>query len=180
MSRKFSDRLTFTFKISFLAKAPVKVSFYKTDATEKSSLDDAIQKTAKYPNTPDWIGFSDTFVFNDWNDYYMLRFQANFLAPETGQYTFYVSCDNYAKLYLSTDKSQGNKQEIAHVTAWSQEWNWSKLVVEYTLFYLLKALFVHIFDYLLTQPFETEETLIFFLLHAALFPFLLLSFAVSI
>ena len=38
----------------------------------------------------------------------------------------------------------------------------------------LKALFVHIFYYLLTQPFETKEPTTFSLLDAALFPFLLL------
>ena len=102
------------------------MSFYKTDGVNRYSLNGVIQNNAKYPNSPDWIGFSDTFVFNDWNDYYMLRLQANFLAPETGQYTFYVSCDNWAKLYLSTDKNEGNKQEIAHCSSWVHEWNWNK------------------------------------------------------
>ena len=44
----------------------------------------------------------------------------------------------------------------------------------------LKIIFVRIFYYLLTQPFDTKETTIFSLLHTALHPFLLLSFAVSI
>ncbi|XP_066927891.1 uncharacterized protein [Clytia hemisphaerica] len=116
-----ASRITFEHQ----AKPPVKVSFYKTSTNSRSSLDAAIQNTAKYPNTPDWIGYGDTFVFNDWNDYYMLRLQANFLAPENGEYKFYVSCDSYAKLYLSTGKDEGNKQEIAHCLSWVSGWDWS-------------------------------------------------------
>lgn len=48
-------------------------------------------------------------------DNYGMRMRGYICAPETGEYTFYLSSDNDGVLYLSTDTMPANKQLIADI-----------------------------------------------------------------
>ena len=46
------------------------------------------------------------------DDFYGQRIRGWFVAPDTGNYTFYSSCDNYCILYLSNNTDPKNKRMI--------------------------------------------------------------------
>ena len=58
-------------------------------------------------------------------DNYARRIRGSIIAPQTGSYTFYLASDDDARLYLSSDDSAANKNQIASVTGWTdfQQWN---------------------------------------------------------
>jgi hypothetical protein len=50
-------------------------------------------------------------------------------APLTGDYTFFISCDDNGELDLSIDETPANKQRIAYVSgspAWTDYVEWNK------------------------------------------------------
>lgn len=50
-------------------------------------------------------------------------------APVTGEYTFFISCDDNGELNLSSDETPANKQRIAYVSgspAWTDYVEWNK------------------------------------------------------
>ena len=57
---------------------------------------------------------------------YSGRITAYISPPETGSYIFWVSADDKAELYLSTDNCSVNKRRIAHVDVWSLENDFTK------------------------------------------------------
>jgi hypothetical protein len=57
------------------------------------------------------------------------RMRGLLTAPETGTYTFWISCDDNGELSLSRDETPEAKQRIAHVTgspAWTGYVEWTK------------------------------------------------------
>jgi len=57
---------------------------------------------------------------------YGQRMHGYLVAPQTGNYTFWLATDDGGSLLLSTDEQPGNAREIAYVSGWtpSREWNW--------------------------------------------------------
>ncbi|MEM9419617.1 MAG: PA14 domain-containing protein [Planctomycetota bacterium] len=71
----------------------------------------------------DWGGSGQT---SDWLNSYGQKIAGYIVAPETGTYTFWVSGDDNAQLFLSTDSSTGNKSLIADVPGYTYQLEWDK------------------------------------------------------
>jgi hypothetical protein len=61
-------------------------------------------------------------------DNYAARYRGYVCASVTGNYTFYIACDNGGELFLSTDENIANKRRIAFVNAcdWTLLRQWTK------------------------------------------------------
>ncbi|MBC5772972.1 T9SS type A sorting domain-containing protein [Pontibacter sp. KCTC 32443] len=57
---------------------------------------------------------------------YGQRIRGYVTAPVTGNYTFWISSDDLAELYLSTSEDPAKKVKIAAVTAWTGSREWTK------------------------------------------------------
>jgi PKD repeat protein len=57
---------------------------------------------------------------------YGVRVRGYICAPETGEYTFWISSDDQGELYLSTDDDPANKELIAEVLVWTPKGVWDK------------------------------------------------------
>ncbi len=83
----------------------------------------------KFPDRPDVIQYPSYFESNATGDIgtppvntvdnYGTQIIGYFYPPSTGIYIFYISADDNAALYLSTDGTPENKKLIAQETAWS-------------------------------------------------------------
>lgn len=60
-----------------------------------------------------------------WAENYVSRISGFFVPPTTGNYVFFISADDNAELYLSTDDRPANKQLIANESAWSNSRQWT-------------------------------------------------------
>ena len=58
-------------------------------------------------------------------DNYNARVRTYFTAPSNGDYVFFVSADDNANVYLSTDESPANKKLIAKESGWSNQYQWT-------------------------------------------------------
>ncbi len=78
-----------------------------------------LTSSANYPNKPGGREFITLFecLAQDWAESYGTRVTGYLVAPVTGSYTFAVSGDEVAQLYLSTDATAANKALIASVSA---------------------------------------------------------------
>jgi predicted extracellular nuclease/2',3'-cyclic-nucleotide 2'-phosphodiesterase (5'-nucleotidase family) len=78
-----------------------------------------------YPNSPSISGQLPVFEYNNIGDDYGGRLRGYICVPETGDYIFYISGDDQAGLYLSTDENPANKVLIAYTLSFTgfREWN---------------------------------------------------------
>ena len=78
----------------------------------------ALTSNTNYPNKPSGREFITSFecLAQDWTNSYGTRVTGYLVPPLTGSYTFAVSGDDTAELYLSTDATTNNKALIASVT----------------------------------------------------------------
>ena len=87
-----------------------------------------LRNQAKFPNNPDSVSFISKFeVPVNVADDYGVKVSGWLIAPETGNYIFYIASDDNGELWLSTDslpQNIGNKP-IAFVPVWtnSREYN---------------------------------------------------------
>jgi hypothetical protein len=82
---------------------------------------------AGYPDSPDdfeWRSALDGPV--DWADNYGARARGYLYPPADGDYTFWISGDDYQELYLSTDDDPANVSLIAEVPGWTSHLEWGK------------------------------------------------------
>ncbi|WP_250429088.1 PA14 domain-containing protein [Pontibacter ruber] len=63
---------------------------------------------------------------SDFADNYGQRIRGYVTAPATGAYTFWISGDNSAELYLSTSEDPAKKVKIASVNGWTNPREWAK------------------------------------------------------
>ncbi len=92
-----------------------------------SSLPDLTNNPA-YPANPS-LTETLTALFEaptDWNDNYGQRLRATFIAPLTGNYTFWIASDDASALFLSTDDSPSNRRQIAQVSGWTPSRAWEQ------------------------------------------------------
>ena len=79
-----------------------------------------------YPNNPTTIEIIENFdaPFNVEKDYGS-KLKGYFVAPETGNNTFYLSCSKACELYFSTDEDTRNKTKIISLKkpTWHNQWN---------------------------------------------------------
>ena len=62
---------------------------------------------------------------SDLLDLYGARYRGYYIAPVTGDYTFWVAADNSAEIWLSTDSNPANKFKIAYNDQWIGKRYWS-------------------------------------------------------
>ncbi|XP_032227933.2 uncharacterized protein LOC5503808 [Nematostella vectensis] len=84
-----------------------------------------LESDFRYPHHPDTVEFRP--IFDDpgkreW--YYGQRLTTYFVAPETGNYVFYLSCDDQCKLSISTDHHVNNMRTVAWVKDWTNYRRW--------------------------------------------------------
>ena len=86
----------------------------------------ALEKCPDYPNNPTTIEIIENFdaPFNVDNDYGS-KVKGYFIAPETGNTTFYLSCSKSCKLFFSADEESKNKTVIISLDrpTWHNQWN---------------------------------------------------------
>ena len=58
-------------------------------------------------------------------DNYNARVRTYFTPPSNGNYVFFVSADDAARVYLSTDDKPANKKLIAQEGGWSNQYQWT-------------------------------------------------------
>ena len=113
--------------VTFLAQGKVKASYYP-NMNEVTSVE-GIFSRSDYPDSPTSEGWLDNLDSNiNIGDQYVLRMQTIFLAPQTGEYIFIGSFDEYGKVYLSTSANPADKQEILHVDRALSQHYWSRFV----------------------------------------------------
>ncbi|MEO0896213.1 MAG: PQQ-dependent sugar dehydrogenase [Bacteroidota bacterium] len=59
-------------------------------------------------------------------DNYGVRIRGYLCPPETGNYTFWISSDDYGEVWLSTDENPFHTTKIAHVPGWTSSRQWTK------------------------------------------------------
>ncbi|MFT4534320.1 MAG: YVTN family beta-propeller protein [Saprospiraceae bacterium] len=86
-----------------------------------------LTSSANYPSSPD---VESTFtglleVGENTGEAYGSKFSGILCVPETGNYTFWVSGDDYTEIYLSTDSDPSNAEMIASTNGWTnfRQWN---------------------------------------------------------
>lgn len=80
----------------------------------------------RYPNSPDQVRFVSGYEGPPgWGDNYGARVSGYITPQATGNYVFFVSADDHAELYLSTDENPANKKLIAQETNWSNVREWT-------------------------------------------------------
>ena len=87
-----------------------------------------LTNSPNYPGNPSYIHrITDLFEAPiDVNDNYGQRMHGLLLAPQTGNYTFWISSDDNGHLYLSTDDQPANAVLIANVPEWTNSREWGK------------------------------------------------------
>ncbi len=96
----------------------LKQSWYNIGGTAISEL----EANANFPNNPDSISFINKFeILANVGDNYGVRVSGWIIAPETGNYTYYIASDDNGQLKLSTDSLPQNLRSvpIALVPEWS-------------------------------------------------------------
>lgn len=84
-------------------------------------------KDLRYPLSPTETGYDTLFASpRDVDDNYGLRMRGLLIPPATGDYTFWLSSDDYGTLLLSSDNTPENKQVIARVDGWTHPEEWDK------------------------------------------------------
>jgi hypothetical protein len=95
----------------------------------------------KFPNRPDLVNYYPYFEWNaasngaggfdiataannSFGENYGVQMQGYFYPPATGDYVFWLSADDGANLFLSTNDDPANKKLIAQEGAWSNPRNW--------------------------------------------------------
>jgi alpha-glucosidase len=88
---------------------------------------DALTGHPRYPDDPDDRNLLTEFASPiDIDDEYGARIIGYLHPPSTGNYTFWVSGDDYSDLWLSTSEDAGDMQLIAEVPGWSNPQEWEK------------------------------------------------------
>jgi hypothetical protein len=88
------------------------------------TIDQAIERAAS--GTPaDQVDILAEPTWADIADNYTARMSGWLTVPEAGEYTFYVSGDDYQRLYVSQEGDPGNAVEVARVDGWTASQAWT-------------------------------------------------------
>lgn len=95
------------------------LTYYKWGGVEGYLVADLITNP-NYPNNYDETGLLTSFQWSvNSDESYGTRVAGWLVPPATGNYTFNVTSDDEARLYLSADSTFNNKVKIAGVPAWT-------------------------------------------------------------
>jgi hypothetical protein len=94
-----------------------------------------------YPDHPSVHAQLNNFEYGpNLGDNYGARVRGYICAPQTGDYTFYISGDDQAGLWLSTDDSPAHKALIAYAGAWTGFREYNKYATQHSaLIHLVKG-----------------------------------------
>lgn len=102
------------------------ITRHRFDGISGNAVSD-LTGSANYPDAPD-IDTTET-IFEiplDASNSYGSRVYGYIVAPQTGNYTFWIASDDGSELYLSTDNDPANKALIASVVGWTSSRQWTK------------------------------------------------------
>ena len=86
---------------------------------------DAMTSDAKYPNSPNETRILTKYEGpTGYGDNYGARITGFIIPNETANYIFFLSADDNAQLYLSTDENPANRKLIAAEPQWNGERDW--------------------------------------------------------
>ncbi|MBI4658633.1 MAG: hypothetical protein HY735_07260 [Verrucomicrobia bacterium] len=86
---------------------------------------DPLKQDSRYPNNPTGSQLVDSYEAPiDWADNFGARVSGWITPATSGNYVFYMSADDGAELYLSTDDNPANKKLIAQESGWSGARQW--------------------------------------------------------
>ncbi|MFH1882892.1 MAG: LamG-like jellyroll fold domain-containing protein [Planctomycetota bacterium] len=86
-----------------------------------------LTNAAGYPDNPDESDLLSKFEGPvNWKDNYGARVRGYLYPPADGDYTFWISGDDYIELYLSTDDDPANMALVAEVPGWTPAQVWDK------------------------------------------------------
>jgi hypothetical protein len=74
----------------------------------------------------DQVDVLDNPTWADIADNYVAKMSGWLTVPATGEYTFYVSGDDYQRLYISQDDNPANAEMVAFVDGWTASQEWTK------------------------------------------------------
>lgn len=82
---------------------------------------------SSYPSSPTSESILPSFeAATNIGDDYGQRIRGYVIAPETGDYVFWISSDDYGSLLLSTDETPDKAREIASVPGWTTSRFWER------------------------------------------------------
>jgi hypothetical protein len=125
----------------FVTDPTVKIvaEFYDGITTGSASLDSVTSNPKYLAGTPDRYLACADFETPTWEngDNYGARLAGVVTAPETGNYTFYITSDDFSQLFVSSDENPGNwltstttgSAYVAAVTAWANQREWTNAAV---------------------------------------------------
>jgi len=92
-----------------------------------STAVDALTGNTRYPNSPDETEWRTSFEGPvNWRDNYGTRARGYVYPPASGDYSFWISGDDFCELWLSTDDDPANISMIAEVPGWTEAFEWGK------------------------------------------------------
>jgi len=92
------------------------------DGTAVSDLTGAVG----YPSSPDEAEWRTSFEGPvNWRDNYGTRARGYVYPPASGDYSFWISGDDYCELWMSTDDDPANISMIAEVPGWTEAFAWT-------------------------------------------------------
>jgi hypothetical protein len=113
------------FKTYLLATGSVAIRYYDTGNPGIDGVNNivATQQPTRTDVRPDAQSASWENGAN-----YAAQMEGVFIAPETGDYTFFICSDDGSKLFLSTDDTAANLgvDPVAQVTSWTNQREWAK------------------------------------------------------
>ncbi|MGB2862013.1 MAG: PA14 domain-containing protein [Sedimentisphaerales bacterium] len=78
-----------------------------------------------YPNSPDEAEWRTSFEGPvNWRDNYGTRARGYVYPPASGDYSFWISGDDFCELWMSTDDDPANITMIAEVPGWTEAFIW--------------------------------------------------------
>ena len=92
-------------------------NYYNYDS-DPGALADFITTVANGTAPSEKISYDYLEIPTNVKDHFCVYFKGLLIAPETGNYRFAVSSDDYSQLYLSTDATAANKTLVAEQTSW--------------------------------------------------------------
>ncbi|MCX7934374.1 MAG: PA14 domain-containing protein, partial [Planctomycetota bacterium] len=87
----------------------------------------------------------------DWNEHYGARLRGYLYPPVEGDYTFWITADDTAELWLSSDGRPENRKRIAAVTFWKKPEAWEEAAEQKSPPVRLKANAAYYFEVLMKE-----------------------------
>ena len=87
---------------------------------------------------PDVEDIIDESLWRGTKDNYVAKFYGWVTVPESGNYQFHYSCDDFGMLYVSQDEDMANAVEVAWVDGWAGNAEWDKYPTQHSAVMSLK------------------------------------------